>query len=78
MQPFEITTPALKHAISACGDVLNGVVEGGEAKNRIGAANAIISAVGTELKVRLAAPKIAAMEAKLIEGQGQKQQQIAG
>lgn len=72
MKSFEITTPALKDAVTACRDVLSGLVEGNEAKNRIGAANATISAVGQELKVRLAMPKLAAAEAKLIEAEAQK------
>lgn len=67
MKPFEITTPALRDAVGACRDVLTGLVEGAEAKNRIGAANATIAAVGQEIKVRIAMPRIAAAEARLVE-----------
>ena len=77
MKTFEVTTPALRDAVAACKDVLTGVVEGQEARNRIGAANATISAVGQELKVRLAMPKLAAMEAKMIEAEEHKQLEAA-
>lgn len=67
MKVFEIRTPALREAVDSCRDVLNGVVTGSDANERVRAANATINAVDKELKVRLAMPKIAAAEAKMIE-----------
>ena len=80
MKTFEIQTPALRDTVSALQDVISGrkggVVEKDEARDIISAGNGVIRAVGQELKVRLAMPKLAAMEAKMIEGES-KAKQIA-
>lgn len=70
MKPFEITTPALQIAADAASAVIEGrkagTMEKDEARDIVAAANATTRAVGTELQVRLAMPKIAAMEAKMV------------
>lgn len=75
MRQFEIQTPDLRHAIEACRGVISGRQEGtmerDEARDITAAARGIISAVGQELKVRTAMPKIAAMEARMIEADRQ-------
>lgn len=78
MKTFEITTPALKETVTALQGVISGRQDGSiekdEARDIIGAGNGVIRAVGQELKVRLAMPKLAAMEAKMIEAEaGAKQ-----
>ena len=72
MRTFEITTPALLAAVDACNNVLTGAIDGPEAGHVIGASNATVKAVNAELAVRLAAPKLAAIEAKLVEAETQK------
>lgn len=81
MKAFEITTPALKTVTDALTGVIasrqTGAMEKEEARDIISAGKGVISAVGQELKVRLAMPKIAAMEAKMIEADAEHQQQLA-
>lgn len=80
MKTFEITTPALKTVSDALLGVIDGrkvgTMEKEEARDIVAAGNGVIRAVGQELKVRLAMPKLAAMEAKMIEG-SEAPQQIA-
>ncbi len=75
MKTFEITHPALKIASDAAIAVISGrqsgAMEKDEARDIIAGANAITRSVGQELQVRLAMPKIAAMEAKMIEAEQQ-------
>ena len=72
MKHFEITTPLLAEAADAFRNVIvgctDGTMEKDDARNITAAGNGVVRAVGTELKVRLAMPKIAASEAKMIEG----------
>lgn len=72
MKQFEVVTPALQDAVEACRRVIAGREEGTmekeEGRDLISAANGITRAVGQELNVRLAMPKLAALEAKAIEG----------
>jgi hypothetical protein len=71
--PFEVKTPALIEAIelarAAAEGVQTGRMERGDATVLNTAAGRMINAVGNEIKARLAAPKIAAQEAKLVEGE---------
>lgn len=76
MKTFEIQTPALREATDAFRGVIagrqSGTMEKDEARDITAAGNGVVKAIGQELKVRLAMPKIAAMEAKMIEGEAQK------
>lgn len=69
MKTFEITTPALKTVTDALTSVItdrqSGAMEKDEARDIVSAGNGVIRAVGQELKVRLAMPKLIAMEAKM-------------
>lgn len=71
MKTFEVTTPALKTCVEASLAVINGRRDGSmerdEARDVIGAVNATTRAVGQELQVRLAMPRLAAIEAKVVE-----------
>lgn len=71
MKPFEITTPVLKQASDAALAVIDGRMKGtmekDEARDIIAGVNATTRTVGEELKVRLAMPKLAAMEARMID-----------
>jgi len=77
MKTFEITTPSLKEAEAAFRGVIagrqTGAMEHDEARDIVSAGNGVVRAVGQELKVRLAMPKIAAMEAKMIEAEDRQQ-----
>lgn len=77
MKTFEILTPALKTVTDALSGVIAdrkaGTMEKDEARDIVAAGNGVIRAVGQELKVRLAMPKLAALEAKLVEGEGNRQ-----
>lgn len=68
MNPFKIQTPALVTAMSAFEHVIDntkaGTIAADAGRNIVQAGKGIVSAVGAELKVRLAAPKIAEDEAK--------------
>lgn len=70
---FDIQTPALKTAMDAFEHVIGqtkvGAIESVNAKNMVQAGSGIVSAVGQELKVRLAAPKLAAADAAMIRAQ---------
>ena len=68
MKTFEITTPELRRAVENFDAATAGNVDGTEARVLVAAGNGRVRTVGQELKVRLAMPKIAAIEAKLIEG----------
>lgn len=80
MKTFEIQTPALKRAADEAIAVIdgrkNGTMEKDEAQDVLVGSNRLIQAVGQELKVRLAMPKLAAMEAKMIEAESASQRQI--
>lgn len=80
MKTFEITTPALREATDAFRGVISGrqsgAMEKDEARDITAAAGGVVRAVGQELKVRLAMPKIAAMEAKMIEADRSQHSQI--
>lgn len=71
MKPFEITTPALVKAMQNFETATGGTLDTREAAQAIAAGNGIVKAVGQELKVRLAMPKLAAIEAKTIEHESQ-------
>ena len=78
MKSFEITTPALQSAMRKFEAATDGTLENDVARTHVAAGSGIVRAVAEELKVRLAMPKIAAAEAKLIEQQAaQPQPQIA-
>lgn len=72
MKVFEITTPALREVTDAFRGVITGrqagTMERDEARDIVAASNGVVKAIGQELKVRLSMPKIAAIEAKMIEG----------
>lgn len=71
MKPFEITTPSLIEANEAFRKVIDGrqsgAMESDEARDIVAAGNGVVRTIGQELKVRLAMPKIAALEARMIE-----------
>ena len=68
MSGFTIQTPDLKTAADALKGVLTGVenktIEISHAKAIASAANGLRSTVSTDLKVRLAAPKLAKIESE--------------
>lgn len=74
---FEVKTPALKQSVDAALAVISGLQDGTlEPKTAAGivsAARTVQSGVKTEITARLSAPKIAAMEAKIVEQSKQKQ-----
>lgn len=80
MKPFEITTPALKVATDAALTVIqnrqNGSMDKEEARDVIAGVNAVVRSVGQELQVRLAMPKIAATEARMIDVERKSAEQI--
>jgi len=84
MKTFEIQTPALKDAMDAFRNVISGrqsgAIEKDEARDIVAASNGVVKTVGQELRVRLAMPKLTAMESKMIEGQAvdNTQKAIAG
>lgn len=73
MKTFEIVTPALREVTDAFRDVIagrrSGTLEKDEARDIVSAGNSVVRAIGQELKVRLAMPKLAAIEAKMVEGE---------
>ena len=73
MKTFEITTPVLNESIALFRRATDGTMDTKEAANHIAAGNGITKAVGQELKVRLAMPRLAAMEAKMIEADREPQ-----
>jgi len=68
MKPFEIQTPALIKAMNAFDHVIestkSGALENANGRNIINAGKGAVQAVGQELKVRLAAPKLNEIENK--------------
>jgi len=60
---FQIKTPALVSAIAAFDHVIvhtkAGTIKPADAGNMVAAGKGVVQAVGTELRVRLAAPKLA-------------------
>jgi hypothetical protein len=77
MRPFEIQTPALRSVVESANAVRSGLSSGTMEKDVASGINKAdantVRAVGEELKVRLAMPKLAAMEAKMIEASAQQQ-----
>lgn len=71
MKTFEIQTPLLKKAATAFGEVMEGrkagTMERDEGRDIVAAGNGIVRTIGQELKVRLALPKLNAIEAKMAE-----------
>lgn len=69
---YEVKTPALARVIEAAFDAVDGIKDGtlekGEAMALSSQLSRVNTAVATDVKARLAAPKIAAYEAKNIEG----------
>lgn len=76
MKTFEINTPILKTVTDALTGVIHGreagLMEKDEARDIVAASNGVTRAVGQELQVRLAMPKLAAIDAKLSENTGPK------
>jgi hypothetical protein len=74
---YEVKTPALIEAIDIARDVARqvkgGTMEAKDASILNNAAGKIVSAVSADVRARLAEPKIRAYEAKLIEGDKQRQ-----
>lgn len=74
---YEVKTPMLLEAADAARAVISGLLSGSmEAKDANalnGAAAKLIGVVSNDVKARLAAPRIAAYEAKTIEDTLQKQ-----
>ncbi len=68
MQPFEIRTPALVKAMNAFDHVVEttkaGSMPAADGRNIVNAGKGMVQAVGNELKVRLAQPKLAEAEKK--------------
>ncbi len=68
---YEIRTPLLVESVEAARAVIHGVqsgeMEASTATRVLSGARVLQTAVSTDIKARLAAPKIAAQEAKLIE-----------
>lgn len=68
---YEIRTPLLIESVEAARAVITGVqtgqMEAATATRVLSGARVLQTAVSTDIKARLAAPKIAAQEAKLIE-----------
>lgn len=69
---YEVRTPALVEAMSFARLAAQGITERSlparEAGQLIAAANSINKAVGTDIKARLALPRIMAEEAKIMAG----------
>lgn len=76
---YEVKTPLLCESVEAARAVIRGVqtgeMEAAAAMRVLSGARVLQTAVSTDIKARLAAPKIAAQEARLIEQS--EQQQIA-
>lgn len=65
-KPFHVQTPALVKAMGAFEHVIDttkaGTLEADHGRNIVNAGKGIVQAVGAELKVRLAGPKLAEAE----------------
>lgn len=76
---YEVKTPVLIEAIDVARHIVKGIKDGSleikEANALNGAARQMTAAVSADVRARLAAPKIHAHEARLVEQS--KQQQIA-
>ena len=72
---YEVKTPLLMESVEAARAVISGVqtgaMEAGIATRVLSGARVLQSAVSTDIKARLAAPRIAAQEAKLVESRRQ-------
>jgi hypothetical protein len=68
---YEVKTPLLVESVDAARAVIRGVqtgeMEAATATRVLSGARVLQSAVSTDIKARIAAPKIAAQEAKLVE-----------
>lgn len=68
---YAVSTPLLLESVDAARSVIDGVQSGAmeamTATRVLAAARVLQTAVSTDIRARLAAPKIAAQEAKLIE-----------
>lgn len=77
---YEVRTPLLVESVEAARAVIAGVqtgeMEAQTATRVLSGARVLQSAVSTDIKARLAAPKIAAQEARLIE-HAEQQQKLA-
>lgn len=73
---YEVKTPLLCESVDAARAVIRGVQTGemdaATATRVLSGARVLQTAVSTDVKARQAAPKIAAQEAKMIEGQRQE------
>ncbi|HXF53359.1 MAG TPA: hypothetical protein VNK52_04475 [Hyphomicrobiaceae bacterium] len=82
MKSFEVRTPVLCEAVEALRAVIagrqDGSMEGTQARDIVAAANGLIRAVGQDLRVRLAEPRLAAQEAKLIASERARGERGAG
>jgi hypothetical protein len=78
---YEIKTPLLAESVEAARAVIAGMqtgeMEPAVASRVLSGARVLQAAVATDIKARLAAPKIAAQEAKLIEA-ARGQDRLAG
>ena len=74
MSTYEITTPLIAKSVEAARAAIAGIQDGSleprHAAILISGARAFQNAVSTDIKARIAAPKISAQEAKLIEASG--------
>ena len=68
---YEIKTPIVQESViaarAAISGIQNGVLEPRHAAVMVSGARALQSAVATDIRARMAAPRIAAQEAQLIE-----------
>lgn len=73
---YEVKTQLLLESVAAARVVINGVQDGSiemaTATRILSGARVLQSAVAHDIRVRLAEPKIRAMEAKLVEAQQQQ------
>lgn len=74
---YEIKTPLIMESVEAARAAIEGIQDGSleprHASILISGARSFQSAVSTDIKARMAAPKIAAQEAKLIDQEGRRQ-----
>lgn len=73
---YEIKTPLVAESVVAVRAAITGIQDGSLEPRHAGilvnGAKALQSAVSTDIKARMAAPKIAANEAKLLENEQQR------
>lgn len=65
MKQFEVKTPILKESIDIFRKAIDGTLDNSEARTHVAAGNGVVRAVGQELKVRLAMPRIQKIDASL-------------